>query len=82
MVTLVKLLHPENAPSPILVTLSGIVMFVRLVQLENAQPPILVTPSSMVTLVTFSQPLNSIILTGIPLSFVDSLGFFITQKSS
>ena len=31
-VTLVRLKHPKNAPSPILVTLSGIVMFVRLEQ--------------------------------------------------
>ena len=32
MVMLVKLEQPENAESPILVTLSGIVMLVKLVQ--------------------------------------------------
>ena len=34
-VMLVRLLQPENAPLPMLVTLSGIVMLVRLVQPEN-----------------------------------------------
>ena len=33
---LVRLLQLENAESPMLVTLSGIVTLVRLVQLENA----------------------------------------------
>ena len=36
MVTLVRLLQPENAEYPMLVTLSGIVMLVRLLQPENA----------------------------------------------
>ena len=33
----------QNAPSPMLVTLLGIVTLVRLVQPENAQSPMLVT---------------------------------------
>jgi hypothetical protein len=36
-------MQPANAPSPMLVTLSGIVMLVNLLQLENALPPMLVT---------------------------------------
>ena len=32
----VRLLQPENAMTPMYVTLSGIVMFVRLLQLVNA----------------------------------------------
>jgi len=39
-----KLLHPEKACSPILVTLLGIVTLVRLLQSENAYCPISVTP--------------------------------------
>ncbi len=35
IVTLVKLLHPENASSPILVTLPGIATLVKLVHSEN-----------------------------------------------
>ena len=44
-------LQPQNAPSPILVTLLGIVTLVRPLQPENAQSPILVTPFEIVTLV-------------------------------
>jgi hypothetical protein len=36
IVTLVRLVHEENADSPMLVTLRGIVTSVRLVQPENA----------------------------------------------
>ena len=43
IVTLVKLVQPENAESPILATLSGIVALFKLVQLENAEEPMLVT---------------------------------------
>ena len=57
MVTLVKPVQPENAPSPIDVTLFGIVMLVRLVQL--AKPFTLVTPFCMVTLVKPVQRLNA-----------------------
>ena len=43
IVMLVSELQPENAPTPILVTLSGIVMLVSDLQPENAPLPILVT---------------------------------------
>ncbi len=36
IVTLVKLLQPENASTPMLVTLSGIVTLVKPVQSQNA----------------------------------------------
>jgi len=39
---LVRLVHLKKASSPMLVTLSGIVMLVRLVQLSKAAPPMLV----------------------------------------
>ena len=58
---LVKLLHLENALSPMLVTLDGISMLVRLSQPENACPPMLVTlPSMGITL--FLQPAIIILL--------------------
>jgi hypothetical protein len=50
IVTRVRLLQPENALQPILVTLAGIVMLVKPVRSENAQPTILVTPLGMVML--------------------------------
>jgi len=40
---LVRLKQDKKAESPMLTTLSGIVMFVRLKQLPNASSPILVT---------------------------------------
>ena len=40
----VRLVQPENAPSPMLVTLLGIVTLVRLVQQENAPSPMLHQP--------------------------------------
>ena len=43
-VMLDKLLQSENAPLPIAVTLSGMVILVRLVQPENAEASIEVTP--------------------------------------
>ena len=43
-----RLLQYRNAPLPILVTLSGMVMEARLLQHSNALPPILVTLSGMV----------------------------------
>jgi hypothetical protein len=52
-------LQPENAPPPMLVTLSGIVMLVRPLQPLNAKCPMLVTLSGIVTLVSPSQPLNA-----------------------
>ena len=55
----VKLLQPKNADSPILVTLSGIVMLFRLLQLENAESPILVTLSGIAISVSLLQPKNA-----------------------
>ena len=63
-VTVLKLLHQENALSPIEVTLEGMVMPVRLVQPENAHSPIKVTLAGMVMLceVSFSLSKFSILL--------------------
>ena len=43
MVTEVRPLQPENAPSPMLVTLVGMVTEVRPLQPKNASSPMLVT---------------------------------------
>ena len=59
IVTLVRLVQPENASSPMLVTLLGIVTLVRLVQPENASSPMLVTLLGIVTLVRLVQPENA-----------------------
>ena len=48
-----------NAPSPMLVTLSGIVMLLRLLQSKNAQAPILVMLSGIIILLSLLQPLNA-----------------------
>ena len=45
-------LQPENAESPMLVTLDGISMLVRPLQYQNAQFPMLVTPSEITTLLS------------------------------
>ena len=58
IVTLVRLVQPENAQSPMLVTLLGIVTLVRLVQSENAASPMLVTLLGIVTLVRLVQPVE------------------------
>ena len=55
-VTLVKLLQSENAPEPMLVTLSGIVMLVRPVQKPNASLLMLVTLLGIVMLVRLLHP--------------------------
>ena len=52
-------MQPENAQSPIVVTLSGIVTLVRLSQPLNAEFPIVVTLSGIVTLARLSQRLNA-----------------------
>lgn len=49
---LVRLLQPENASSPMKVTLLGMLTLVRLVQPPNAHSPMLVTLLGMVILVT------------------------------
>ena len=49
----------ENAPEPMLVTLSGIVIDVKPTQPENAPPPMLVTLSEIVIDVKPAQPENS-----------------------
>jgi len=52
----VRLAQKANAPSPMLVTLSGIMTLVRLVQAENASAPMRVTPPPIVTLLKPVQP--------------------------
>ena len=56
---LVKELQPENALSPILVTLFEIVMFVKELQPSNALSPILVTLSGITILSNELQPENA-----------------------
>ena len=51
MFKLVKHLHPENAPGPILVTEFGIVKLVKEPQPRNAPCPISVTESGIIKLV-------------------------------
>ena len=51
-----KLLHPEKALFPILVTLSGIFMLVKLLHPEKALFPILVTLSGIFILVKLLHP--------------------------
>ena len=48
---LVRLLQPRNAFSPMLVTLSGIVILVRLLHMKKVPRPMFVTPSGNVILV-------------------------------
>src|SRR6188474_726499 len=66
MITLVRLVHLENAPAlppyrpfPIWVTLSGIVTLVRAVQFQNAPDPMLMTPLPIVALARFVQYSNT-----------------------
>lgn len=56
--TLVKLLQCANALSPMLATLSGILIEVRLSQYPNELLPMLVTLSGIVTMVRLVQPLK------------------------
>ena len=56
--TVVRAEQSQNASSPILVTLSGMVILVRK-QSSNAEFPILVTLSGMVILVRPEQPANA-----------------------
>ena len=66
---LVRLVHFQKAPTPMLVTLSGIVMLVRLVQSAKAPPPMVVTPSPIVMLVRLVQSWKAaspILVTGLP----------------
>lgn len=51
IVTLVRLLQPSNAVSPMLVTLSGIVTLVKLSHKANDSVPMLVTLFGIVTFV-------------------------------
>jgi hypothetical protein len=55
----VRLVQPENAPPPILVTLLPIVSDSSAVQPENAQSPILVTLLPIVTDLSAKQELNA-----------------------
>jgi hypothetical protein len=54
-VTPVRLVHRLKAPSPMLVTLFGMVTLVRLVHQEKAASPMLVTLFGMVTPVRLVQ---------------------------
>ena len=56
MVTRFNPVQPKNAASPMVVTLSGIVMLVRLAQSKNAPSPMLVTLLGIATLVRLVQP--------------------------
>ena len=61
--------QPPNAPSPMFVTLSGIVTFVSPLQPSNAQYPMLVTLSGITTFVSPLQPSNAqypMLITGHP----------------
>ena len=53
-----KLLQLLNALSPIVVTLSGIIISVKLIQESNALSPIVVTPLGNVILVIFVKLAN------------------------
>ena len=53
---LVRESQPEKAKSPILVTLSGMLMFVRDLHSEKVLCPIFVTPFGILMLVRESQP--------------------------
>ena len=55
-----KLLHLKNAPSPMLVTLVGMVILVKLLHPKNACSPIVVTPCRMVILVKLLHPKNAL----------------------
>jgi hypothetical protein len=71
IVTEVKPLHPENAHTPIEVTLEGIVTEVKAEQSSNAPSPIEVTLSGIVTEVKPLHPENAffpIEVTGRPLN--------------
>ena len=57
---LVKLLQPENALAPMLVTLEGIVMLLKPAQPENALAPMLVTLEGIVMLIKPVQPWNAL----------------------
>ena len=52
---LVKLSHPQKAPSSTTVTLEGIVTLLKLVQAQNDQNPILFTVEGIDIRVTWSQ---------------------------
>jgi hypothetical protein len=69
MVMELRLLHPENASSPIAVTLVGMVMELRLLHPENALPPIAVTLVGMVMELRLLHPSNTLspmAVTGMP----------------
>ena len=57
--TVARLVQPENAELPMLVTLLGIVMLVRLVQIINDSTPILTTALGIFMLVREVQLLNA-----------------------
>ena len=69
----VKLIQKRNAPTPILVTESGIVIDVKL-ELRNASSPILVTELGIVIDVKLEQLRNAlplILVTEFPVNVID-----------
>ena len=56
---LIKPLHPKNALSPMLVTLSGITILVKPLHPKNAYSPMLVTLSGIVMLFKPLHPENA-----------------------
>ena len=84
MIILVKLLQRENAESPMIVTLSGIVMLVKLLQSSNARNPIVVTLFGIVMLVKSLQNLNAeshIVLVPSFIVHFDTFAFASIRKS-
>ena len=53
--TVTKLIHPENASSPIIVILSGIIISVSELQPENTPVSIIINPSERMTLLSEKQ---------------------------
>ena len=73
----VKLLHPENAPNPIVLTKDGIVMDVRFEQLQKAYFPTDVIFDAIFTVFKLIHPLNVYVLIevtpdGIVIDVIDS----------
>lgn len=73
IVTDVRLAHPENAPTPILVTPGRIFTELSLAQLLNAHAPIYVTLDGIVTDVRLARLRNA------PFQIVFTLGGIITS---
>ena len=75
MVMLSRDEQPENAASPILFTLSGIIMLVKPVQPLKAELPTLNTLSGIVTLIKLAQFLKDSVGTDVPVSTTEYVAF-------